>query len=509
VPLLETNNIPKGTLQITLTNAVQYLTVGLFYIIITKTNALTQTDIGILSILSFISSTFLLLTTLALPTALTKFTSEKLKKNQEEAASIQKTITKVILISSLTGFTIAGCLSKQLSQYFWGTPTYAFLIILILIHAFLFNIITLFNSRLQALYLFGKLALVTLIFVITSRTTAVTLALLNMGLKGVLIGYITGSSVALIVALTFIRGKLPKTTHNAPLKPILKFSVPLFLASLMALILNWADIIIINTLTGNYSLTGIYYIVISSTAVLSILWIPMTTTIFPALSARHGLKDHEGISNILKTASRYLSYIIIPSCIGLATISPTALTFFYGPDYTPGALPLSILSTATIILAFCSLFGVTLTAIGKTTQILKINAVSAISAVALLLALVPFFEATGAAIARLTTQITSLTLAIYVLRKNVKLQLDKEALWKSALASTATIPVLIGLELTLSTKISTTQTLTIEILAAASIYLIGLYTLKALNSQDFELLRQTFPKFLSKYINTLEKFIVR
>lgn len=506
---METNNIPKGTLQITLTNAVQYLTLGLFYIIITKTNALTQTDIGILSILSFLSSIFLLLTTIALPTALTKFTSEKLEKNREEAASIQKTITKAILISSLTGFAIAGSLSQQLSQYFWGTPTYAFLIILILIHAFLFNIMTVFNSSLQALYLFGKMALVTLVFIITSRTTAVALALLNMGLKGVLIGYAVGSFIALIVALAFIRGKLPKTTHNAPLKPILKFSVPLFLASLMALILNWADIVIISTSTGNYSLTGIYYIVANSVAVLSILLIPMTTTIFPALSARHGLKDPEGISNILKTASRYLSYIIIPSCIGLATISPTTLTFFYGPDYTPGALPLSILSIARIILAFCSLFGVALTAIGKTTQILKINAVSAISAVAMLLALVPFFETTGAAIARLTTQITSLILTIYVLRKYVKLQLDKEALWKSAVASTATIPFLIILESTLSTKISTIQTLTIEILVAASIYLLSLYTLKALNSQDFELLRQSFPKFLSKYINIMEKFIVR
>jgi hypothetical protein len=76
---METSNLPEGTLQITLTNVLQYLILGLFYIVVTKTNALTQTDIGILSILSFLAATFSL-TGLDLPTALTKFASEKLGK---------------------------------------------------------------------------------------------------------------------------------------------------------------------------------------------------------------------------------------------------------------------------------------------------------------------------------------------------------------------------------------------------------------------------------------------
>jgi hypothetical protein len=33
--------------------------------------------------------------------------------------------------------------------------------------------------------------------------------------------------------------------------------------------------------------------------------------------------------------------------------------------------------------------------------------------------------------------------------------------------------------------------------------------LKALKSQDFELLRQAFPKPLTKYINIIERIIVR
>ena len=505
---MQTNNIPKGTFQITLTNALQYLIMGLFYIAVTKTNALTQTDIGALSILSFLSSTIILITGLALPTALTKFASEKLGKNQtEEAASVQKTVTKTVLALSLTGFITLILFSNQLSQFLLGSSIHANLIILMLVYTLFFSIITLFKSTLQALYLFGKMATVTLIFIIVSRTTAVILATLNMGLDGVLIGYITGSLVALAVAVCFLRGKLPKTTYNTPLKPILTFSLPLFLSSLTLLILNRADIVIITAMTRDYSLTGIYYIALNSVSVLSILWIPVTTTIFPALSARHGLKKPEDITNILKTSSRYLIYIILPSCLGLAVISPTALAFFYGPSYTPGAIPLSILSVATMIIALHSLFTTALTAIGKTTQILKINVILAISTVTILLAFVPFLQTIGAALTRLITQIIGVTLAFYILQKEIPVKIDKEALWKSALASTATIPFLLILETTISKQLPVTQTLVIEVLTAASIYAFSLYMLKALKSQDFELLRQALPKPLTKYINFVEKII--
>ncbi|MDH5266429.1 MAG: oligosaccharide flippase family protein [Candidatus Bathyarchaeota archaeon] len=507
---MHTNNIPKGTFQITLTNTLQYLIMGLFYIAVTKTNALTQTDIGALSILSFLSSTIILITGLALPTALTKFASEKLGKNQpEEAASVQKTVTKTVLTLSIAGFVIAIVLSNQLSQYLFGPSTYAHLIILMLIYTLFSSIMTLYNSTLRALYLFGKMATVTLTFIIISRTTAVTLAILHMGLEGVIIGYVVGSIAALITALVFIRGRLPKTTHNAPLKPILKFSLPLFLSSLTLLILNRADIVIITALTLDYSLTGIYYIALNSVTVLSILWIPITTTIFPALSAKHGSKKPEDITNILKTSSRYLIYIILPSCLGLAAISPTALAFFYGQSYTPGAIPLSILSIATIIIALYSLFTTALVAIGKTTQILIINVVLAISTVTILLAAVPFLQTTGAALTRLIIQIIGIALAFYILHKEIPVKIDKEALWKSALATTATIPLLLILEATISKNLPITQTLIIEILTAATIYALSLYILKALKTQDFELLRQALPKTLTKYINFIEKIITR
>ena len=507
---METNNIAKGTLQITSTNAIQYLAMGIFYIVVTKTNALTPTDLGVLSILSFLASTFSLFTLLALPTALTRFASESLGKDQlKEAAAIQKTATRVILILSILGFAITAFSSETISQYFWGTPTYAPLIILMAIHALLFNLTTLYNSSLRALCLFGKMAAVSLIYIVSSRTVAAVLALFHLSIPGVLTGYIAGSLIAVAVAIAYTRGKLPSSSNSAPIKPLLHFSFPLFLSSLTLLVLNWADIAILASLTSNYALVGIYRIVVSSIGILSVIYLPITITILPALSARYRLENPKGVSEILRVASRYLFYVMFPSCLGLATIAPTALAFFYGPDYASGATPLAILSISVIIFALYSLLTTTLTALGKTKQVLKISVARALSTIALLIALVPFLQAVGAALTRLTVQAISLTLAIYILHKYVKVQLDKEAVWKSAIASIATIPFLFALELTISTKLPTIQTLAIEILTAAAIYISSLYILKALNNQDFELLRQTFPKPLTKYVDILESIIVR
>jgi len=235
----------------------------------------------------------------------------------------------------------------------------------------------------------------------------------------------------------------------------------------------------------------------------------MMTTIFPALSTHHGLKKPGSISEIVRITSRIIIYIIFPSCIGLAIIAPTALTFFYGPGYAEGATPLTILSITTIIVGMHSLFSTTLTATGKTGQILKINVAAAVSTILSLVALVPLLETTGAALARLTTQTIATALAAYALSKEIKINLDKEALWKSALATTATVPILLTIELTVSARLTTTQTLITEILTAAAIYLFALYILKALKNQDFELLKQAFPKPLTKYLNFLQRIIVR
>jgi hypothetical protein len=102
-----------------------------------------------------------------------------------------------------------------------------------------------------------------------------------------------------------------------------------------------------------------------------------------------------------------------------------------------------------------------------------------------------------------------LILAVYILKRYVSVQLDREALWKSALASAITIPFLFVLESKMIKGFSVVQVFAVEILVAGFIYVGSLYVLKALNDQDFDLIRQSFPKSFSKIIDTLQSVMSR
>lgn len=350
---------------------------------------------------------------------------------------------------------------------------------------------------------------ITITYVVSSRIIAITLALLKMGVIGVIIGYVIGAIIAITVAMFFLHSQLPKTSKTTPLRPLLAFSFPLFLGQVIGIILNWADIVIITSLTRDLSQTGIYGIVVNSIGALTIMYVPISATIFPALSAQIGQQKPKNVSNIIKMTSRYIIYIIFPSCIGLAIIAPTALTFFYGPVYANGALPLAILAITTIVTALVSLFTITFMAIGKTKQNLKIGTVAAFSLILGLILFVSFLQTTGAALARLTTEIIIFTIAYYLLKKELEISLDREAFWKSILATIATIPFLLTLELRIGVELNTTERLIIEIIVASGIYLFCIYMLKALKKQDFELLKHALPKPLIKYVTIIERIMVR
>jgi len=505
---METNDVAKGTFQITFTDAFQYVIMAVFYIVVAKTNALSPEDLGYLSVLSFIAHA----TTLSLfnlPTAITKFVSEKLgKKELQKAASIYKTGTRLLVTLSIMGLAIATLLSTPLSQYFWGTTEYSILIILSCLEAFFINLITSYKSGLSALGLFGKMALSTIVYIVISRGIAIGLALLDFGILGVVIGYVIGSFVGAIAAISFVRGKFPNPENKFPAKPLILFSFPLFLSSLFSFIISQVDVVIIASMTSDYGIVGVYSIAVKSLLALNIVWLPIMITIFPLISSKFGLQKPESVSNVVKMASRYLSFTTIPCCLMLVVIAPTALEVFYGPQYVSGASALAILAFSTILLSFYTLLTTVLTAIGKTNYVLRINIISAFSSVALLIGLVPLFDLIGAASSRLIAYTLSLIVTLYITRKFLKIKLDNVALWKSTVASVMTIPFLFLLEYTLK-EFSAIQVLVVEILIAGLIYLASLYLLKALNRKDFDLLRQSFPKFFSKFIDIFQKVMQR
>ncbi len=160
-----------------------------------------------------------------------------------------------------------------------------------------------------------------------------------------------------------------------------------------------------------------------------------------------------------------------------------------------------------IFMSFFFVLTTALTAIGRTKSVLKVNIFSVLVYVAFLLLLVPSFQDTGAAVARLGMQVVGVSVVLYMLSRYLKVQFDFEALWKSIVSSLAMLVVLMLVQ-HLTAGFSVYVVMLVEIVSGGCVYVLFLYLLKALDHQDFELLRKAFPP-MKKYITIVEKILTR
>jgi len=191
------------------------------------------------------------------------------------------------------------------------------------------------------------------------------LAYKGLGPLGIPSGWAIGASVALLLSIFLMKGKLPKG-DNFPARTLLVFSLPLFASALVTLLQGWGDIALLQAILGQFGTTGAYYLVVTSVSFLSILWTPAAGALYPALSSSFTSQGPTGVSEKLGVAMRLVNLTVLPTGTALAVIAPTALEAVYGPSLLAGALPFAILAITIIFSAQSLLLITTLQAIGKT-----------------------------------------------------------------------------------------------------------------------------------------------
>jgi len=116
-------------------------------------------------------------------------------------------------------------------------------------------------------------------------------------------------------------------------------------------------------------------------------------------------KDQSKVARIFRHATRYLAFFVIPAHIGMAVLSGPAVLFFYGKTYAPAipAVAISVLLMMPKAFQFLpqTLFQVT----DRQAILVRWTVYSAVVNVALDLALIPHWGATGAAIANGLSQV--------------------------------------------------------------------------------------------------------
>jgi len=481
-----------------------------YFVVLTRT--LSNKEMGIFALLSFTLTLVPLLGTFALGPATVKYLAQYLAEGRlEKARSVFTRFLQICMFTSLSAFFLLFFFAESLSNFMFGSPVHTLLFKLLAFGA-AFTILNIsVMSCLQGLQRIGKVALINLVNALLRSALSVFLLFAGFGLFAVVFSWLVGAAVSSAIGLAFTLKYLGLIKKPHPLRPLIKFSYPLYVATITVFIATWADSILIVSYmsavlgpTEGQQLLGIYYVAVRASQIPMLFSSAIITALFPQLSqlyAQHGLNS---LKDAFRVSTRYLALVGFPIIIGLATLSSPIILLFAGSDYAGAALPLTIICFA----ALPATLGIAINPILMTLE--RTKTVSVITVASIFFSITASFVALalfnlglpGPALARTASAIITFGLSVFALKRVFSLSFDIEALSKAAFSSGIMILAIFLLDVVRRIIMPssnqlfdiTLQTLVFYIIVGAATYFVSLVALKTIKKSDIEMLHDYLPK---------------
>jgi len=483
---------------------VTYVATFIYYALLLRVLNLSQ--IGEVSLLALVMSIFTTLTQVALPSAATRFIASNIAKGDaRKAEASARTITGLLLGIATPSLILAIFLSPWVGKLLLGGPSGIQLIIATFVTGFIIDITTLLGSFFLGLGMYSQSVYQNVLYVPLSRGLGLTLAYSGFGVSGIVLGWVCGGLATLALSTYLLRGRLA-LKGSYPIMPLMTFSLPVFSSTVITLLQNWGDIAILQALIGQLQTTGAYYLVVSRAGFLSILWTPLTGAAYPAFSVTHSTNGAKGVSSQLIPVFRLINVIVLPICVGLAAVAPSAIEVVYGPALVGQSIPFVMLVLATIFSAQGAILVMVLQATGNTRPLLKIFPIATVLDLATVFFGAEAFSTLAGAAGRVVLAVATFTLAWQSLRLTVRPPVLQDL--DRGLILAFTIGILL---------FATNQLLTYTVVVRPLIRLPVIVTvfcvsfmllckkLKALREEDFDAIETATPKFLHGFINEMRR----
>jgi O-antigen/teichoic acid export membrane protein len=487
--------VTVGTGYIASMNAANLGISFAFYILIAR--ILNTDEVGAISLLFMVTTGFTTLTLLALNSAATKFISESLGMNDvgKASAAFWKSL-KVASIAGSVSFAFAVLALPYISS---TVKLPASLTLIALATGLVSNYTSLLGGAFYGLWLYGLVALQNVIYFGVGRSSAVALAKLGLRVQGVALGVLAGASACLAYSILAFKGRLKRLSDPFPTRILLGYSLPLYAMNVILFVQGWLDIALLYKLTNDLSALGVYYLVVSSIYVLTLLPNSLAAVLFPTMGYKLGESGVESVRGMLSPSMRLSLLFIAPVSLALAAVSPTALTVVYGARYAVGAAALTITSLAAIPASLYALLASSLQALGHTKPIALAGLASISADAATLWFAVPTLSGVGAALARALMAVTAFAVAYFAVR--LKLGFSPKG-WKRIIfyAVLTAAPTLV-LERGLAMRALTKGVLELaSFLAMAMVLLKGL---KLLDEREKSLIEKAVPNTLKPLLRLI------
>jgi O-antigen/teichoic acid export membrane protein len=501
-------NVPKGIAYITVQQIVTYVTSLIYYVLLIRILNLSQ--IGQVSILAAAMSVFTTLTQFALPIAATRFISASMGNRDPSNASAVATTTRRLLVT-ISGPTllIAFLASPWVGRTVFGTSDTTLALIVTFAASFLLDLTALYGGYFLGLGMYAEMVYQNVLFVPLSRGLGLILAFRGLGPLGIATGWAVGALATLFLSLYLWKGRLHQQGKFSA-RPLIIFSLPLFASAIINLLQGWGDITFLQGALGQFGTTGAYYLVVTSVGFLSILWTPAADALLPSLSSSYVSDGAQGVSAKLGVAIRMVSTVVLPAGTSLAAIAPTALGAVYGPSLVTQTIPFAILALMIIFAAQSLLLITSLQAIGKTRPILVISLAATVIDLATVGLGARTLGTTAGAIGRGLLPAVTTLLAWYSLKGVLRVPMTSGLSKAGALALLTAGPLVVfDYLLTIDAHVSALVRLPLLIITFALCYLATSRAITVFTEDDFDLLENALPRFLTRPLRFLERIVTR
>ena len=488
-------DVARGSLYLVVQNVVGTLAGVLGYAFLAR--FLSRVEMGVVAGLNLVATLFVLVSGLGLFSTVVRFVSVRGRGSG----------ALVYLLSALSAsFPLCFVLSLVMflfscdfSGLLFKTSHYSVLFKLLSL-----DVLVVFLARFLVNFLWGLgrlrvLAVCNMVSSVVRWFFVVVLVWLDLGLDGVVLGWILGDFIRLLLlSFSSLRGQafdfgLLRKGWGISFS-LLRFSFPLYISSIISFVYNWYDRVLILMFLPLGDL-GVYDVAYKAFSVLGLIATAIGSALLPYYGRVYSRGGCETISFSVRRVSRYSALIMFPLAMGLAVCAKPALTLFAGYRYALGWPVLAILSAFGLIYGVSVAFTNLLLIFGRTDKILIVNLVSVLSSL-VLLPLLHYLGLCGLAVVRGVSMVSSFVLSLWFLSKVMRIEVDVRAVLHSFVAS-----VVMGCSVLLVECIHySVFFLPVYVLVGVVVYTILIRVMGVLDEKDALLLRRVFGDELVGFI---------
>lgn len=236
---------------------------------------------------------------------------------------------------------------------------------------------------------------------VTRLVFAVVILWLGYDAVGVAWAYVLGHAAAAGLGVYYLYRYTPLFTRieaTSMHRELLAFSAPLIVSAIMVKILANLDTFLLGYFTSTAEV-GVYNVLYPLATMLTVVLASFGFLFVPILSELHAEDDTAEMTHIYQLVTKWIFMASLPIFLVLALFPELLIRYTYGPQYTEGALTLSVLAVGFFTHAIAGPNYKTLTAMGHTRLIMLDNVGAAGLNVALNIVLIPRYSYLGAAVA--------------------------------------------------------------------------------------------------------------